>query len=76
MTKCLRDEEYLYQTNPNNNDTDGDGFTDKEVMAAGTNPNDPNSHPKTDTEEGSYFYAIGLLSLIIIRPFLKKRKRN
>ncbi len=33
-------------------DTDGDGFTDAEEVAAGTNPNDPNSYPGSGTGGG------------------------
>ena len=31
-------------------DDDGDGFTNDEELAAGTNPNDPKSHPPYDTK--------------------------
>ncbi len=34
-----------YSSNPFTRDTDGDGITDAEEWATGTNPNDSNSHP-------------------------------
>lgn len=34
-------------------DTDGDGFTDAEEIAAGTNPNNPNSYPGSNNGGGS-----------------------
>ncbi len=34
-----------YSSNPFTSDSDGDGITDAEEWAAGTNPNDANSHP-------------------------------
>ena len=36
-------------TDPNNPDTDGDGFDDGQEIAAGTNPDDPNSKPRSGT---------------------------
>jgi hypothetical protein len=40
-------DEYLYGTDPDNKDTDGDGWTDGVEVKAGTNPLDPSSHPKS-----------------------------
>ena len=37
--------EFEYDTDPINPDSDGDGFTDGEEVGAGTDPNDPTSHP-------------------------------
>ncbi|RKY40232.1 MAG: hypothetical protein DRP81_09640, partial [Candidatus Omnitrophota bacterium] len=38
-------EEYLNRTNPKNWDTDGDGYSDGEEVAKGSDPLDPNSMP-------------------------------
>ena len=35
----------LYGLNPGNSDTDGDGFSDGEELAAMTNPKSPESNP-------------------------------
>jgi hypothetical protein len=45
-------ERVEYGTDPNNPDTDGDGYTDGEEVAAGTNPLDPGSHPEPKTTGG------------------------
>lgn len=38
-------EENMFGTDPNNPDTDGDGFSDKTEILYGQDPLDPNSHP-------------------------------
>ncbi len=38
-------EKAKYGTDPRNADTDGDGYTDGEEVAAGTDPLNPKSHP-------------------------------
>jgi len=43
ISNCM---ELIYGTDPNNPDTDGDGYTDgEELLDFGTNPLDPNSNP-------------------------------
>ena len=37
--------EFHYDTDPTDQDSDGDGFKDGDEVAAGTNPNDPQSYP-------------------------------
>ena len=38
-------EEYTYNTNPREQDTDNDGFNDGLEVERGTDPTDPNDHP-------------------------------
>ena len=39
-------ELFIYNTDPNDSDSDDDGFSDgDEVNTHGTDPNDPKSHP-------------------------------
>ena len=40
------DEVFDYQTDPNNWDSDNDGYSDKEEIDAGSDPNDFNSTPE------------------------------
>jgi len=39
-------EEFGYDTNPRASDTDGDGYPDSEEVSLGTDPLDPDSHPR------------------------------
>ena len=63
-------EEYLYYKetgrliDPRNKDTDGDGWTDKEEVDAGTNPVDASSHPKSRVL-AIIFIVLGLLLLLL-----------
>ncbi len=39
------DEDFEYETDPENPDSDGDGFTDGHEVEVGSDPNDPTSYP-------------------------------
>lgn len=72
----------VYGTNPNNDDTDSDGYTDGEEVKKGTNPLDPMDYPGATTpptEKGgimliptTIFSVIGLSVAVII---IKKRNK-
>jgi hypothetical protein len=58
-------------------DTDGDGFTDAEEIAAGSDPNDPNSVPTTRLEGGggcSSGHRQGIALLLLALAFARKRR--
>jgi hypothetical protein len=44
------DEVILHGTDPNDGDSDGDGYSDSEEIAAGSDPNDANNNPGEATE--------------------------
>ncbi|MHA1407698.1 MAG: right-handed parallel beta-helix repeat-containing protein [Candidatus Heimdallarchaeaceae archaeon] len=70
--------EYIDGTKANDADSDDDGWTDKQEKDAGTDPLDPNSHPEETTtpNKTSYFYLFGLIGIVAITVFLKKKYRN
>lgn len=55
-------EEYTHGTDPTKYDTDGDGYSDKEEIDLGTDPNDPNSKPRSKI----WLYLILIIILILI----------
>lgn len=59
-----------------NVDSDGDGFTDAEEVAAGSDPNDPNSVPTSRLEGGGGCDATGGAGLAIALLALALRRRR
>ena len=61
-------DEYRFNTNPTNKDSDLDGFTDKEEIDADTDPNDRLDKPTTKEEDDSLFGMgkIGGIDLFIL----------
>jgi hypothetical protein len=57
-------------------DTDGDGFTDAEEIAAGSNPNDPDSVPPSRLEGGGGCDAGGGAGLGIALLLLRRKRRR
>ena len=57
-------QEYSETTDPTILDTDGDGFSDGAEVAAGTDPLDPNSYPKSSFWK-IFFMTIGVIILVI-----------
>ena len=56
-------------------DSDGDGFTDAQEIAEGSNPNDPNSVPESRLEGGGGCSTGGGAGLLIGVLALRKRRR-
>ena len=54
---------YSKSTNPNSEDTDEDGFNDKEEIDKGTSPVDPNDFPKSNLTKISLF-ILGIVVLL------------
>jgi len=68
-------QEYQFNTNPQNPDSDGDGWTDgDEVLNYGTDPLDPNSYPSPLIPGYDFLLLIGLISVISI-AFIKREKK-
>ncbi|MEK6984485.1 MAG: hypothetical protein AABX33_07970 [Nanoarchaeota archaeon] len=55
---------YGNSTDPNNPDTDNDGFTDKDEVDKNTNPTDPEDHPKSSFLK-ILLFAFGIVILLI-----------
>ncbi|NPE09057.1 MAG: hypothetical protein GNW80_12305 [Asgard group archaeon] len=75
----------IYDTDPLNPDSDGDGFHDGYEIEMGTNPNDPNDYPiipsPSPTETSGFKYGlIFVISFIFIKIFfvikINKRKNK
>ena len=71
-------DEYKQKTNPTKKDTDGDGYSDKEEIGAGTDPLDKSSHPGG----GIFKYILFILGLAVLAgggyfgyTMLKQRKK-
>lgn len=58
------DEVTVHGTDPNDFDSDDDGFSDRDEIAAGTDPNDPQSHPPVGVPALSA-PALGLLAALM-----------
>ncbi|UJG40291.1 MAG: hypothetical protein K9W45_10675 [Candidatus Heimdallarchaeum aukensis] len=66
----------IYHTDPSSADSDGDGINDGEEIEKGSDPNDPQSIPKTSKIHfDTFFMVISLFSLIFVIT-LVKRARN
>jgi hypothetical protein len=59
------DEITLYLTDPFDADSDDDGYTDGEEVAAGTNPNNPNSYPFSTIPALPFWGQILLLAAVM-----------
>lgn len=57
-------------------DTDGDGFTDAEEVAGGSDPNDPDSVPRSRLEGGGGCDATGGAGLLVAFAWLALRRRR
>lgn len=57
-------------------DSDGDGFTDAQEVAEGSNPNDPNSVPASRLEGGGGCSTGGGAGLVLGLLALRKRRRT
>ncbi len=76
-----KDDDITYYTDPNNRDTDNDGWLDGDEVDAGYDPTNPFSHPPTGVTPGGisfgieylYFLSLGIV-LIIIYQRKKFRK--
>ncbi|NHJ40585.1 MAG: hypothetical protein FK731_11180 [Asgard group archaeon] len=71
----LGDDGYI--TDPDDPDSDDDGYTDKEEFDAGTNPNDPEDYPVTETAglTTGILLIISFLSLFSLVFISTKRKK-
>ena len=71
--------EYQHETDPQNPDTDGDGWTDgDEVLKYDTDPLDPDSHPtpKSSPAIPGYFISLLIGTIVMISlALIKKRKK-
>jgi len=56
-------EEFRLRTNPNQADTDGDGWNDKDEVDAGTDPLDPNSKPASALFWLTFFSILTLVGV-------------
>ena len=67
------DEElYLYETNPDNPDTDGDSCSDYDEINLGTDPNNPEDYPETSnpsSETPGFTFLIATVVLISASKF-------
>ena len=74
-------EEYKYKTDPNNRDTDGDGFSDGEEVGKGFDPADPDDHPESNfwlifaLIIGSIFLLAGISYLLYKKSTKPKGKK-
>lgn len=62
-------QEYLYNTDPTNSDTDGDEYPDGKETEKGTDPTDPTDKPtekKDKTEEGFDPMLLAIIAVIVI----------
>ena len=72
---------YGKSTDPNNADTDSDGFTDKRELDKGTNPTDPEDFPKSSLTK-IILFVLGILvllsgfSYLAYRSMQKKKKER
>ncbi|NPD90706.1 MAG: hypothetical protein HGN29_18500, partial [Asgard group archaeon] len=73
-----------YGTDYDNNDTDGDGYSDGDEVGNSTDPLDPLDHPTpVETSPGWFSTAMGIgdlaliaITIAVIVKFNKKRKHN
>jgi len=70
------DEINVYGTNPMNADTDGDGYTDGQEVAAGTNPLNPNSYPFSTIPAMPLWGQVLLLALVLGLGMLYTARRR
>jgi len=70
------EETTVFLTDPNNPDSDGDGYLDGEEVVAGTDPLDKRDHPRTNNFSNSYIVIPFAIAAIycITHLFTKKRK--
>ena len=69
-------------TNPQVNDTDGDGYYDGIEVYSGTDPSDPNDYPGVGEDESSgipgyslvFLVSFALIGLILVYKKMKLQK--
>jgi len=71
-------EEYQYQTDPNDINSDDDGYSDSEEIIASTNPLDPTDYPQPTTLKTSIVFpvTITLIAAALTLQIVKGKKQR
>ncbi|RLI68123.1 MAG: hypothetical protein DRP02_13235 [Candidatus Gerdarchaeota archaeon] len=70
--------EYQYQTDPNDIDSDDNGYSNSEEIIAGTDPLDPTDYPQPTTSKTSIVFpvTITLIATVLTLQIVKGKKRR